>query len=144
MVNDESWLNPRRVLTDLGVRVDAPGFYDDPAFLSAEKDDPSFLEIYASFVRHQRYRTDYLSHAEQVIQHAVEFMRTRLDAEKQLGRCIDCSLVLMRFLERQGVWCYAVKGALTLIYGKSTGLSRTHFAPMTMPGIRIGRMKTVR
>lgn len=124
------------MLKALGVDTRNPGFYDDPRFLAAERQDPVFLEVYAAFVREQRFDAAYLSRAERVVRVATTFLFGCLCEEKQHGKCIDGSMVLMRFLERQGVWSYGVKGALTLTFGKHTGLPTTYFAPIMHAGNR--------
>lgn len=130
----ELWTSPRQVLDGLGVDTGRPGFYDDPRFLAAERANPMLLEAYAAFIRTQRFRSDYLDRAEQIIKHTLSFLHERLVQDDQRGKCIDGSMVLMRFLERQGIWAYAVSGALTLVFADETGIPTTYFAPIMLDG----------
>ena len=129
-----NWDSPGAALQALGVDTSKPGFYDDPNFLKAERQNPELLELYGAFIQAQKFDRNYLQRAERVIRSAVEFLHERLNSENQLGRCVDASIVLMRFLERQGIWSYAAKGALTIFFDKSTRVSTCYFAPIMMPG----------
>lgn len=128
------WDRPGTVLADLGIDAGQPGFYDDPAFLAAEQRDPSFLEIYAAFIQQKTFDTNYLSRAEGIVKRGVKYLGSRLAKENQVGRCIDASAVLMQFFERLGLWCYAVKGGMSLFFAPNTGLTPTRFAPLMRPG----------
>jgi hypothetical protein len=123
-----------RLFREMGLRIGEPGFYDDPRFIAEEEKNPEFLEMYAAFVRERRYSNGYLDRARRTIRQAVEFLYDGLHSENQLGRCIDASMVLVRFLEREGIWAYGVKGGLSLTLPTASGLPTQHFAPIVLPG----------
>jgi hypothetical protein len=91
-------------LRKLGIGTAKPGFYDDPKFLAAEKNDPTLLEAYADFVESMDFEAAYLTSAERCIEYTARFLYERLVSDGRKGACIDASCVLSRFLERQGVW----------------------------------------
>src|SRR5689334_517762 len=47
----------------LGISKLVPGFYDDPAFLAAERSNPLLLEDYALYVNELQFSNDYLDRA---------------------------------------------------------------------------------
>lgn len=122
------------LLCELGVNTDAPGFYDDPRFVEAERENPFLLEEYSGFIRAKSFTVEYMDRARRIIKAASQFLFDRLAEEGLRGTCIDASMVLSRFLERQGVWNYAANGALTIFFDCSTGLDPTYFSPIMMPG----------
>lgn len=119
---------------ELGVNTDAPGFYDDPQFLEAERENPSLLEEYSGFIRAKSFTVEYMDSARRIIRATSQFLYDRLKEEGLKGTCIDAALVLSRFLELQGVWNYVAKGAMTIFFDCSTGLAPTYFSSITMPG----------
>ena len=118
-------------LRKLGVNTSKPGFYDQPAFLAAEKTDPALLEAYADFVEERVHSKDYLASAERAVEQTTTFLYERLLADGRKGACVDISLVLSQFLERQGIWNYLVKGALTVVFPPSSGFDPRYFCPLT-------------
>jgi hypothetical protein len=88
------------------------------------------LEAYADFVEGRDYTEEYLASAEKCIERTVEFLFGRLASDGRKGACIDASCVLSRFLERQGIWNYMVKGGLTVVFPPKSGLARTYFSPI--------------
>lgn len=126
--------SPTQFLDDLGLDTSRPGFYDDPRFVAEEANQPALLELYACFIRAKRYDSDYLDRAERVIGKAATFLQTRLAETVQVGKCIDASMVLMRFLEKQGIWSYTAQGGLTAFLAMGTGIQPARFAPIMKKG----------
>jgi hypothetical protein len=114
----------------IGIRDFRPGFYDDPAFLEAEKRFPLLLEGYAEYVNGLRHSQEYLDRARDVIVSAATFLESWVSKEGRKGACIDASGTLGRFLEKEGIWNYAVKGGLTIEYASTLRLPPTYFAPI--------------
>jgi hypothetical protein len=114
----------------IGIDRFVPGFYDDPAFLEAEKRNPYLLEDYAHYVDEIEYSQQYLDDARKTIKSAAAFLNARLVKDGRKGACIDASGILGRFLEKAGIWNYAVKGGLTIDFAKHTRLSTIYFAPV--------------
>lgn len=44
-----------------------------------------------------------------------EVVRAEVARDGQLGVCVDVSMMLTKILEEEGIWCYALKGALTVL-----------------------------
>lgn len=120
---------------ELGIDYSAPGFYDHPSFAEAEKKNGGeFLQLYAEYIESLSLTDAYLAKAKPVILRAAQFLHTRLVDDGQKGVCLDVTGVLSRFLEREGVWNYVVKGALTVVFDRKTGFRPTHMAPVMMSG----------
>lgn len=114
----------------LGIPIDAPGFYDHPAFAAEEKRNRHFLTTYARFVRERSYSKDYLTSAEQRIRRATELLHGELVRDGRLGACIDASMSLSRMLEREGIWNICIQGALTLTFGSGKKAERLYCQPV--------------
>jgi hypothetical protein len=110
-----------------GIPFDRPGFYDHPAFLAAERDDPTFVKYYARYV-HDRARTpDYDQNVRQVVPIVADVYHQALLQDGRLGACVDMSIILSRALEREGIWNYIVKGSLTTIYPAGGNIESHHY-----------------
>ena len=115
---------PKPILTDLktlervfanrGIPTDAPGFYNHPAFMAAEQADPRFLEVYAAWVRARPRSAEYDAHVRRVVPIIARAVEAEVASDGQLGVCVDVSMMLTKMLEEEGVWCFAVRGALTV------------------------------
>jgi hypothetical protein len=116
----------------LDIDFSKPGFYDTPAFGAAERRDPSFLAKYADFVDGRAMSPEEISHARVIVPKAAQFLFERLAQAQHLDACANASMALSRFLERQGVWNYVVKGALTVSFADDTGSPPVHIAPIGM------------
>lgn len=115
------------------VNTSKPGFYDDPRFIELEQQDPDTLNEYARFVRGQAYTAQYLSDARAKITNTARFIYDRLVKDGRLGACVDASMVLSRFLERQGIWNYVTKGALTISFDPKSGFGPRYLSPIMGP-----------
>ncbi len=103
-----------RLFANRGISTDRIAFYNEPAFLAAEKRDPSFLEIYAAWVRARPRDKAYDGRVRSVVPRMAQILEHEIRTDSQLGVCIDASMMLTKMLEEQGIWCYAAKGALTV------------------------------
>lgn len=103
-------------------------FYNDPAFLAAERADPAFLEFYAAYVRLRPRDPAYDTHVRSVVPRAVAALAKEIQLDGQKGVCVDASMMLMKMLELHGVWSYGCNGALTIHSPKLS--SPTHFWPI--------------
>lgn len=117
-----------RIFHKRGIRANEPAFYNDERFIRAESADPSFLEFYGAYVRLRPRTTEYDEHVRAVLPRVVDVVAEEIRRDGQKGVCIDGSMMLMKMLEAQGIWCYGMNGALTI---ESPELpSPTHFWPM--------------
>lgn len=103
-------------LAALALDTSRPGFYDEPAFIAAEERDPRLLEAYAAHVDQLQFDDGYLRYARARVRETTAFIVDRLWKDPRRGACVDVSLVLGRFLERQGVWNYGVRGAVAVSF----------------------------
>ncbi|RYG46896.1 hypothetical protein EON79_08870 [bacterium] len=94
-----------------GIDVDRPGFYEAPAFREAFR-----FDTYAEFVRHQPYSEEYLAFARAEVERLTFFLHARIRDFGRMGACVDASELMHRILERRGVWCFTVKGGMTIHY----------------------------
>lgn len=117
-------------LAGLNLDKSRPGFYDEPAFLAAERTDPTLLEAYAGFVQALPLDESYREYARARVKTTTTFLLEELKADGRNGACIDVSHALSRFLERQNVWNFIVSGAVTISFPASSGRPPKHFWPM--------------
>jgi hypothetical protein len=118
-------------LREIGITNFAPGFLDDPAFLTAEAADPLVLEKYAEFIEERSFDGAYLKWAKERVSQLLAFMHPLLVKEGRLGACVDVSGALARMLECDGIWCYCVNGALSIYPDSWTGVAPFHYAPIS-------------
>ncbi len=114
----------------LEIPIESPGFYDHPRFLEQEKRQSDFLELYASYVQKRYYEPDYLKYSKDVITKSTQILHQELVQSGRLGACIDVSMVLSRILEREGVWNYLAKGALTIEFPPHSGIPKQFLWPI--------------
>ncbi|CAN5614139.1 hypothetical protein BH11ARM2_BH11ARM2_21870 [soil metagenome] len=120
----------RRDFERKGIDVSAPGFYDQPAFRASET-----LDLYAEFVLAQPYSAEYLAYAKSEVEALTRFIFEQVQRSGRVGACVDASELIQRLLERRGVWCFTVKGGVTIHY-KSEGanLPDGYYWPWSLNG----------
>jgi hypothetical protein len=101
-------------LRRLGVDVGALGFYNQPAFVAFEQEDPLALELYSDWVISRPRDAEYETHASQVVPKLAALVEQRLAAEQGLGACVNAATMMVSMLDRLGVWSFAVRGSLTV------------------------------
>jgi hypothetical protein len=104
------------LFNSLGIDPTTPGFYSQPAFSKAREADPFFLDKYAEFIDKMPLDQQYLAHAREEIEAVSRFVFDRTQAGGRLGACVDASLLMQSMLDRRGIWCYVVHGAVTTNY----------------------------
>jgi hypothetical protein len=102
----------QRQFHDLGVDTTSPGFYDDPAFLAAERHNPQILTDYGEFVRLRPQSAAEIERARAVVPIVTEEVCAEIEREGALGMCNNAGQLLVRCLDRLGVWSYSVVGAM--------------------------------
>lgn len=107
-----------------------PGFYDTPEFQAVEHREPTFLKAYAQYVRNLIFPDEYLERARAVVQSTAEFLYRELVADGRLGACVDISGLILRFLERQGIWCYVSCGGLKIQFPTQSNIPPKWFFPL--------------
>ncbi|RYG37306.1 hypothetical protein EON81_07110 [bacterium] len=108
---DVTFQELRDDLEQRGIDVSKPGFYEAPKFQAAYG-----FDTYAEFVRQQPYTPEYLAYAKGEVEALTWFLHSRIRDFGRMGACIDASELMHRMLERRGVWCFTVKGGMTIHY----------------------------
>ena len=103
-----------RLFSKRGIPIEDIAFYNDPRFVAAEQKDPTFLELYAAWVRLRSRNSSYDSHVRRIIPRVIDVLAPEIARDPQKGVCLDASLMLTKMLELEGIWCYAARGALTI------------------------------
>lgn len=93
-----------------GISSETPGFYDDAAFLAAEREDPRYLYRYARHVESIGFSERYLQAARPVIENAATILAEAVTLDGRPGLCVNVSCALSRMLERHGIWNYIARG----------------------------------
>ena len=130
----------RRDFESEGIVYDAPGFYDHPRFQAIERENPYYLNNYAKLVKNLALKADYLAHAENIIQAAARALENEIAEDGRQRACIDASVSLSRMLDREGVWNYVVKGALTATFPRRTKIPPIYLWPVDYPSVQAGHV----
>lgn len=121
----------------LKVDTSRPGFHAEKAFLRAEERIGRTLLIeYATYVdAHTRaLGAGYLQYARERVRETAAFLLERLLADGRPGACVDMSIILGAFLERQGVWNYAVRGEVEIVFSPALQLPPFIMRSTDVPG----------
>jgi hypothetical protein len=111
------------------IPIHAPGFYNHKNFIKEEKENPEYLSNYARYVQKKNYDETYIEKAKKEIPIICNAIYEELVKDGRKGACVDVAQALSKILEREGYWNYMVKGALTISFPTSTGISTKHFWP---------------
>jgi hypothetical protein len=114
----------------LGIDFANTGFCETPEFQAVERDDPTFLKFYAMYVRQLQLSPEYIERARNVIQTTADFLFHELVADGRRGACVDISGLILRFLERQGIWCHVTCGGLKIQFPAESGIGPKWFFPL--------------
>jgi hypothetical protein len=117
----------------LGIDFTHPGFCDSPEFQAVERENPVFLKSYAEYVQKLELPAEYLDRARPVIQETAEFLFNQLVADGRRGACVDISGVVLRFLERQGIWCHVACGGVKVEFPPEARMRPRWFHPLMHP-----------
>jgi hypothetical protein len=115
------------------IPTDKPGFYEERQFVRREQQDPAYLDNYARFVQWQPYTSAYFERVEPIVHVVAEELQSALKRDGSPEAHAEAPLVMSRILEREGVWNYVVRGALTITFPPNSG-----FAPFTFWSVDAG------
>lgn len=104
----------KRVFDNRRIPTEEIAFYNHPNFLAAEQSDPAFLELYGAWVRSRVLNDEYKFRVRELVPTVVQLVAEEIERDGQMGVCVDASMMLTKMLEELGIWCYAVKGSLTI------------------------------
>ena len=99
-------------LRQLGIDTTRFGFYDQPAFLAAERRDGAFLEQYALWVQTRPRTAGYDARVRDVVPRLAEFLADLFEREDMQRSCVHVSSMMPRILDRLGVWSFGLKGSM--------------------------------
>jgi hypothetical protein len=114
----------------LGIDFATPGFCDTPEFQAVERNNPAFLKSYADYVQKLELSAEYLDRARAVVRDTAQFLYNQLVADGRRGACVDISGVVLRFLERQGIWCHVGCGGVRVEFPPESGIATRRFYPL--------------
>src|SRR5438445_688062 len=92
----------RAMFEKLGIKWDAPGFYDDERFVEVEAAGYDLLPAYGRFVESQSYDDAYLARCREEVPVIAKLVWEELVRDGRLGACIDIGMILLRCLEQEG------------------------------------------
>jgi hypothetical protein len=101
-------------LAKLGVDPNQVGFYDAPAFIAAERQDPRVLELYAQWVICRPRSHVYDERVRTVVARLASILEARLGREGWLGECLMTSTAIARMLDRMGIWACVFRGSTSI------------------------------
>ncbi len=110
-----------------GVVTDAPGFYDQPAFMAHERANPKYLNNYARFVHERPRSIEYDAYVRKIAPLVTDVYQEELKRNGRLGACVDISALVSRALEREGIWNFIVKGSLTITFPPASHIGAKYF-----------------
>lgn len=99
-------------MRQLGIDTTRFGFYDQPAFLAAERHDVAFLEQYAQWVQTRPRTADYDARVREIVPRLAEFLADLFEREDMQRSCVHVSSMMPRILDRLGVWSFGQKGSM--------------------------------
>ena len=105
----------------------APAFHDSPAFLSAERKNPAFLNYYARYVEAREYSVAELTQAQSKAAIAARVISETLRTDGRKGKCIVSAGILSRMLDELGIWNYVAKATLTVTFPRSVSPDERYF-----------------
>ena len=123
-----------------GIPLDRPGFYDHPRFKALEEVSSDYLNNYAKYVQHLDLDADYLARAERIVTAAASALAREIEVDGRERACIDASVSLSRMLDREDIWNYVVKGALTIVFPRRTKIPRLYLWPLDDPPVQAGHV----
>tara|TARA_E500000305_G_scaffold90306_1_gene77559 strand:- start:168 stop:1025 length:858 start_codon:yes stop_codon:yes gene_type:complete len=99
-------------LRQLGIDTTRFGFFDQPAFLAAERGESAFLEQYALWVQTRPRTADYDARVRNIVPRLAEFLADLFEREDMQRSCVHVSSMMQRILDRLGVWSFGLKGSM--------------------------------
>ncbi len=98
----------------LGIQPAAPGFYNSPEFMAAERQNPELLNTYAEWVVRRPRDDAYDARVREIVPQVATMVGQWLDEEGIKGACLNASTALSMFLERLGIWAFVAKGSVSV------------------------------
>lgn len=138
MVNLRNFNEIKRDFTKRNIDITQVGFYDSPAFMRVEQNNPSYLNNYAKYVQLNKYNSAYLAKVREKVPFIANLLYKELQKEGRLGACVDMSATLSRILEREGIWNHVVFGSVSTEYPKESRLENGRFwcVDVSVGGVR--------
>lgn len=109
-VSDHARIDDR--LRQQGIDTTRFGFYDQPAFLAAERRNGAFLEQYALWVQTRPRTGAYDARVRDIVPRLAGFLADLFERENMQRSCVHVSSLMSRILDRLGVWSFGLKGSM--------------------------------
>ncbi|EGD58018.1 hypothetical protein Y88_3348 [Novosphingobium nitrogenifigens DSM 19370] len=90
------------------------GFYDQPAFVAMEKRDRIYIQKYAEWVITRPLNAAYEAHARTTVPKLAAIIASELAENAMSGACITAYGMMVRMLDRLGVWSFGLYGSANL------------------------------
>lgn len=120
----------KRAFDNRGIDPSQVAFYDSPAFLKQEVEDPRILNTYAEHVEAKEYSAEYLLSAHRKIETVAHAVGAAIRRDGRQGACVDASMMIGRMLDRLGIWNYVAKATLTIEFPDRSGILPIYFPDM--------------
>ncbi|ESQ77408.1 hypothetical protein [Asticcacaulis sp. YBE204] len=102
-------------LRTAGIDPTQPGFYSHPAFIELCAADPSCIELYGRWVDLRPRDAAYEARVREIVPRLCDIILSTLKADGWEGACVDAASMMIRMLERLGIWSYGILGSTTFI-----------------------------
>jgi hypothetical protein len=123
----------QQTFDQLGIGTTRPGFYDEPGFLRAERQDRRFLKKYAQYIEALPFEEQYLLRARRTALEVADYLFDELKRDGRQGACIDISGTATRMLDQEGVWSYMAFGSVIVEFPAQSRLGKKYFRPIVHP-----------
>ncbi len=90
------------------------GFYDQPAFVAMEERDRNYIQKYAEWVITRPLNAAYEAHARTTVPKLAAIIASELAEKAMSGACITAYGMMIRMLDRLGVWSFGLYGSANL------------------------------
>lgn len=102
-------------LTALGIDTSRHGFYDQEPFVAEMAKNPAFIENYARWVDLRPRNAAYEARVRQIVPQLCDLMLASLKADNWEGACVEAASMMIRMLDRLGIWSYGILGSTTFV-----------------------------
>ena len=117
----------QRMFAAHDIDYSTPGFYDLDAFREVERRDPDFLIAYSEYVEALEFDNEYLARSRETVRQLATMLFDELRRANLAGACVNTSGALVRMLEQERLWSYAVGGGVTVNFPDTSGIPPSHF-----------------
>jgi hypothetical protein len=126
-------------LRQLGVDTDQFGFFDQPAFVTQEQHDSTFLIQYALWVNSRPRTQQYDERVRKIVPFLAEYLADLFEREGMQRSCVHVSSMMTRILDRLGVWSFSLHGSMIAeVASKALWRGQSMCDIQDFPGAEVG------